>query len=259
MSSPQQVVWSTGDFSMVGGSVLVTGELLCDSIPVHAGERVLDIATGAGNTALSAARRGGKVSGIDWVPALLERARERANAERLKIDFREGDAEAIPFDDESFDVVLSTFGAMFAHPGPATAEMLRVCRPGGKIAMANWTPDGMIGEMFHVTAQFNPPPPGYEPPYLWGVPDVVTKRFGSAVKDIRFVRREVLMRHYTPETWVDFMKKYFGPTIKAHEAAGVRATELSAAMVDLGHRRNESGDSTLLARAEYIEVIATKK
>ncbi len=258
IESPQQTVWAAGDFAMVGGSVLVTAELLCDSIPLHAGERVLDVATGSGNAALSAARRGGKVTGIDWVPALLERARERAAAERLKIEFREGDAEAIPFEDESFDVVLSTFGAMFAHPGPVVSEMLRVCRPGGKIAMANWTPDSMIGQMFHVGSQFNPPPAGYEPPYLWGVAEVAAKRFGNAVSDIRFVRREALLRHYTPESWVQFMKKYFGPTIKAHEAAGDRAPELSAALLELARRRNQSGDSTLLARAEYIEVIATK-
>ena len=180
--------------------------MLFRSIPVHAGDRVLDIATGSGNTALAAARRGCRVTGADFVPALLERARERAAVERLKIDFQEGDAEALPFPDASFDVVVSTFGAMFADPKRAAAEMLRVCRPGGKIGMANWPPEGFIAEMFRLAASFVPPPPGAEPPVKWGVPEVVRERFGSAVSDVRFVPRQVITRHYTPQTWVDFFK-----------------------------------------------------
>src|ERR1700683_4799111 len=158
MTSPQQQNSATGDLSMLGTGILIVSELLCESVAVHAGERTLDIATGSGNTALAAARRACKVTGIDFVPALLDRARERAAAERLKIDFQEGAAESIPFEDGSFDVVLSTFGAMFADPTRATSEMLRVCRRGGKIGMANWTPDGMMGESFRVTAKFMTPP-----------------------------------------------------------------------------------------------------
>lgn len=253
-----QSAWAAGDYALVGGSVLVAGELLCDSIPLHAGQSVLDVATGSGNTALAAARRGGKVIGIDWVPALLERARERAAVERLKIEFREGDAEAIPFGEETFDVVLSTFGAMFANPARAVPEMLRVCRSGGKIGMTNWTPDSLLGEMSRLAASFEPSPHAAESPYLWGVPEVARERFGSSVREIRFVRRQAVMRHYTPESWVKFMKKYFGPIIEAHQAAGDRAPEMTAAMEDLARRRNQSGDATLLALAEYIEVIATK-
>jgi ubiquinone/menaquinone biosynthesis C-methylase UbiE len=199
------------------------------------------------------------VTGIDFVPALLERARERAAAERLKIDFQEGAAESIPFDDGSFDVVLSTFGAMFAEPERATSEMLRMCRSGGKIGLANWTPEGLVGEWFRNTARFTPPPPaGFQPPSLWGVPGVVRQRFGTAVREVRFVERKAVMRHYTPESWVEFMKKYFGPTIRAHQSAGERAPELTAAMVDLARKHNRSGDATLLMDADYIEVIAVK-
>lgn len=256
--TPKQT-WSTGDFSMVGTGALIVGELLCESAEVHAGDRVLDVATGSGNTALAAARRACRVTGIDFVPALLERARERAAAERLKIEFQEGAAEAIPFENASFDVVLSTFGAMFADPARATSEMLRVCRAGGKIGMASWTPEGLVGEMFRTTSQFTPSPPaGFEPPVLWGVPDVVKKRFGDVVREVRFTERKAVMRHYTPESWVEFMKKYFGPTILAHQSAGERAPELTAAMIELAKRHNRSGDATLLMDAAYLEMIAVK-
>ncbi len=161
----QQQAWSAGDFSMIATQQILVGELLCEAVDVHPGEAVLDVATGSGNTALAAARRGGEVTGIDFVPALLDRGRERAAAERLRITFREGDAQDIPFPDRSFDIVLSTFGAMFAPDQERTAlELLRVCRPGGRVGMANWTPDGVIGEMFHTVARFVPPPAGQKPP-----------------------------------------------------------------------------------------------
>jgi ubiquinone/menaquinone biosynthesis C-methylase UbiE len=256
----QQQTWATGDFSMVGVAQTLVGELLCDSVPVYAGDRVLDVATGAGNTALAAARRVCRVTGVDYVPALLDRARERAAAEHLRIEFQEGDAEALPFPEESFDVVLSTFGAMFApDPAKAASEMLRVCRAGGKIGMANWVPDGMVGEMFQITSSFAPPPPNVPPPSQWGVPDIVRQRFGGAVSDIRFVPRESIFRHHTPETWVEHMKKYFGPTIRAHAAAGPRAAELTGALIDLARRYNESGGATWYARGAYIEAIAVKR
>jgi SAM-dependent methyltransferase len=258
MATPQQQIWATGDFAMVGTAIVIVGELLCDSVPVHAGDRVLDIATGSGNTALAAARRGCQTTGIDFVPALLDRARERAAAERLKIEFREGDANFIPYEDESFDVVLSTFGSMFADPTRSAAEMLRVCRSGGKIAMANWTPGGYVGEMFRLTALFAPPPPDTQPPVLWGVPDVVRQRLGNSVTDFRFVERQLAMRHYSPESQLEFMKSYFGPTIRAFQAARERAPELAAAQLDLTRRYNKSGDETLLMYADYIEVIAVK-
>jgi ubiquinone/menaquinone biosynthesis C-methylase UbiE len=254
----QQETWATGDFSMVGTGVTLVGELLCDTIPVHAGDRVLDIATGSGNTALAAARRGCRVTAVDFVPALLERGRERAYAERLEIDFQQGDAEALPLRDASFDVVLSTFGAMFAEPKRAASEMLRVCRPGGKIGMANWPPKGFVAEMFQIAASFAPPAADTESPLKWGIPDAVYERFGSAVSGIEFVPRHIVMRHHTPESWVKFFKTYFGPTIRAYAAAGDRAWELDAAMLDLAVRYNKSGGASLFVPADYIEVIATK-
>lgn len=199
------------------------------------------------------------MTGVDFVPALLERGRERAHAERLKIEFQEGNAEEIPCADGSFDVVLSTFGSMFADPARSTAEMLRVCRSGGKIGMANWTPQGVISDVFRATAAFNPPPPGFQPPVKWGVEEVIRERLGDAVSDLKVIPRKVIIRHLTPESWVEFMKTYFGPTIKAHEAAGNRAGELTAAMVEVGRKNNQSGDSTLFAIGDYVEVIATKR
>jgi SAM-dependent methyltransferase len=254
----QQKTWATGDFAVIGTGGTLVGELLCDSIPVHAGQSLLDVATGSGNTAIAAARRGCRVTGVDFVPALLERARERAAAERLKIDFKEGDAEALPFDDASVDNVVSTFGAMFADPKRAAAELLRVCRPGGVIAMANWTPSGFIAELFKLTSAFAPPPAGALPPVLWGQPEVVRERLASGVSDVRFIPRKLIARHYTPETWVDFFKTYFGPTIRAMEAAGDRAPELTAAMLDLAKRFNRSGDESLFVEADYLEVIAIR-
>lgn len=256
----QQKTWATGDFSMIATGQVLVGELLCESLPVHAGDRVLDAATGSGNTALAAARRGCEVTAIDFVPALLDRGRERAAAERLRIDFREGEVEAIPLDDGAFDVVLSTFGAMFgADPMKTAAELLRVCRPGGKIGMANWVPSGMIGEMFRLTATFAAPPPGVPAPSMWGVEENVRERFGDAVEEIRLIPRRAAFRHRSPDAWVEAMKKYFGPTIRAHEAAGARAPELTQGMADLARRHNQSGDATLLAYGDYVEVIAVKR
>lgn len=259
ISKAMQETWATGDFSMVGASQLIVGEMLCDSMRLCAGERVLDVATGAGNTALAAARRGCEVTGIDFVPALLERGRERAAAERLKVQFAEGDAEEIPFGDAGFDAVVTTFGAMFAHdPLRTAAEMLRVCRPGGKIGMANWVPSGMVGEMFRTVAKYAPPPAEVPPPSLWGVPEVVRERFGAGVSSLRFEARKAYFRQRSPEAWVEFMKRYFGPTIRAFERCGSRAEELQSEMVDLARRYNESGNETLLAAGDYLEVVAVR-
>jgi len=257
----QQQIWATGDFSMVGAGQVIVGEMLCEAAELHAGQDVLDVATGSGNTALAAARRGCRTTGIDFVPALLDRGRERAAAERLRVSFVEGDTEKIPFPDSSFDTVLSTFGAMFAPDPRLTAdELLRVCRPGGKIGMANWTPEGMIGEMFRIVRAASQPPVKLEPPENWGVEAKLRERFGDRISALTVTRKWCAFRHFTPKDWVEFMKTWFGPAIVTFRALSPEGQdELTAAMLDLATRYNQSGDRTLLARGEYIEVVARKR
>jgi len=240
---------------------VIVGEMLCEAVELHAGQDVLDVATGSGNTALAAARRACRVTGIDFVPALLERARERAAAERLTATFLEGDAEKIPLPDASFDAVLSTFGAMFApEPRRAAEEMLRVCRAGGKIGMANWTPEGMIGEMFRMVRTAAPPPVDLEPPEQWGVEAKLRERFGGRIASLSITRRSAAFRHFSPQHWVEFMKTWFGPMMVAFRGLSVERREgLTAAIIELAERYNQSGDQTLLARGDYVEVVAVKR
>ena len=186
----QQQAWAAGDFAVVGTGQQIVGEALCEAVDLRAGSRVLDVACGAGNTALAAARRFAEVVGVDYVPALLARGRERAAAERLPVAFQEGDAEALPFPDASFDVVLSTFGVMFApDQAQAAAELLRVCRPGGTIGLANWTPEGFTGQSSAIRNRYAPPPPGLAPPGRWGTEDGVRALLGEGVADVRAERR----------------------------------------------------------------------
>jgi ubiquinone/menaquinone biosynthesis C-methylase UbiE len=255
-----QQVWATGDFSRVGAQQTMVGERLCEFVRVHACDRVLDVATGSGNTALAAARRGCQATGVDFVPALLERARERAAAERLKAEFQHGDAESLPFPDASFDVALTTFGAMFApDPKKAAAEMARVVRSGGKIGMANWTPEGMVGEMFGLTSRYVPPAPGLEPPSLWGVQAKVEERFAPYAKEVRVQRQVACFRAPSAEEWVGFMRTFFGPTIRAFEVLAPADQErLAADMAALARRYNRSDNRTLLGEAEYLEVMVLR-
>jgi SAM-dependent methyltransferase len=217
------------------------------------------VATGSGNTALAAARRGGEVTGIDFVPALLDRGRERAAAERLRIVFQEGDAENIPFPDAFFEVVLSTFGAMFAPDQERAArELLRVCRPGGKIGMANWAPDGFTGEMFGLVAKFVPPPQGLGPPTRWGTEAGLRELFGGAAS-IRTCRRSAIVRALSPDHWLKGRRAYFGPTIKAFELLDPVGQEaLAGEMLALVRRFNRSGDGTVVVPSDYLEVAAVR-
>ena len=252
-----QAIWSAGDFAMVATMLNIVGELLCDTMELRAGQDVLDVATGSGNTAIAAARRFTNVVGIDFVPALLDRARERTAVEGLKIDYREGDAEELPLPDASFDVVLSTFGVMFAPDhARAAAEMLRVLRPGGRIGMANWVPDSSIADIFRTVAKHVPPPPGLVPPAMWGTEDHLRKLFpGARIELIPRVSRVALP---SVDFWLEFFRRWFGPTVKAFEAVGPEgAPALEADMKALANRYNVSGDDTLVMRQAYVEVIVT--
>jgi ubiquinone/menaquinone biosynthesis C-methylase UbiE len=257
----QQQTWASGDFAAVGATLPIVSEMLCEAVDLRAGERVLDVATGSGNTAIAAARRFSAVSGVDYVPALLDRARERAAAERLTVDFREGDAEAIPYPDASFDVVLSTFGAMFAPDQEQTArELLRVCRPGGRIGMANWTPDGFIGEMFKVTGRHVPPPAGLASPLLWGSEVRLRELFDEATTTYTATPREFVFRYSSPEHWLGFFRTFYGPTLKAFASLDVIGQlRLEADLLDLARRHNTAADASLRIPATYLEVVATKR
>jgi SAM-dependent methyltransferase len=256
----QQQTWATGDYARVGSTLVVMAEQLCEAMDLRPGQRVLDVATGNGNAALAAARRFCEVTGIDYVPALLARGRARAAAEGLDVAFADGDAEAIPFPDASFDVVLSTLGTMFSPDQErAAAELLRVCRPGGKIGLANWTPDGFIGQMFRVTGQYVAPPPGLKPPALWGTEERLRKLFGSGVASLRAERRFFAFRYRSFDHWLAFFRTYYGPVHKAFQALDAERQEAYAAdLRALVDRLNRADDGTIVVPSEYLEVVAIR-
>ena len=252
----QQQAWAAGDYSEIGSRLVITSELLCEAVDLRGGERVLDVATGTGNAALAAARRFCRVTGVDYVPAMLEWARARAAAEGLEVAFEEGDAEDLPFPDGSFDVVLSACGAMFAPDQErAAAELLRVCRPGGRIGMVNWTPDGFVGAIFRTVGGHVPPPPGLRSPALWGTRDRLEELFGSGV-EISAPRRSILLRCPSPQAWVDHSTAYFGPLVKAFEAVGDTGRDaLRNDVLAVVETFNVSDDRTLVLQADYLEVV----
>ena len=221
---------------------------------------MLDVACGSGNTAISAARRFCKVTGTDYVPSLLERARSRAAFEQLEATFIDGDAEFLPVPDESFDAVLSTFGSMFApNQEQAASELLRVCRPGGKIGMVNWSPDGFIGDMFRTTSRHVPPPAGIKPPVLWGTEDRLNELFGHAASSIQVQERFFVFRFLSADHWIDFFRTYYGPTLKAFAALDEAGKEaLTNDLRDLANKYNRSGDKTMVVPSKYLEVVITK-
>jgi SAM-dependent methyltransferase len=252
----QQRSWASGDYTLFGAAFLIMGELLCEAVDLRPGQRVLDVATGSGNTALAAARRFGRVSGIDYVPALLERGRERAAAERLQVDFRDGDAESIPFPDASFDVVLSTIGVMFTpDQEKAAGELLRVCRKGGKIGLANWTPDGYAGEFGSLFGKYVPPLPGLKPPVLWGTQERLWELFGGT-PDLQTARRRFVFRYRSVRHYLGLLQDQLGPTREAFLALDPpQREELVGEIVALVARFNRSDDGTMVVPSDYLEVV----
>ncbi|HSN32172.1 MAG TPA: class I SAM-dependent methyltransferase [Ideonella sp.] len=257
----QQATWASGDFAVIGTTLQIVGERLAESADVRAGERVLDVAAGNGNATLAAARRFAEVTSTDYVQALLDKGAARARAEGLAVRFELADAEALPFDDGRFDVVLSTFGAMFTpeHARPAR-EMLRVTRPGGRIGLANWTPEGFIGQLFKVVGAYIAPPAGLQSPALWGTEPHIALLFGAHATDIRCRRRSFNFRYRSPAHWLQVFRDYYGPTHKAFaalDAAGQAA--LARDIAALLERLNVAGPQSLVVPGEYLEVVVTRQ
>ena len=257
----QQQAWSSGDFAVVASRIVLVAEQLVDTADLRAGWRVLDVATGSGNAAIAAARLGTEAVGIDYVPALLERGRERAAAEGLQVELLEGDAEALPFPDASFDAVTSVFGTMFAPDHEqAAAELLRVTRPGGTIALASWTPAGFIGAMFRTIGAHVPPPPGVPSPMLWGTEPYLRELFGDGITSLEVTQRTFTWRLRSAEEFVAFFRTWYGPTLKAFAALeGVARDALEADLVALARRFDRLGAADAVAiPATYAEAVATR-
>lgn len=256
----QQRAWASGDYAEFGAALLIMSELLCEAVDVRPAQKVLDVATGSGNTALAAARRFGETTGIDYVPALLERGRERAAAERLEVAFQEGDAESIPFPDASFDIVLSTVGAMFApNQEKAAAELLRVCRPGGRIGLANWTPDGFAGDLGSLFGSYLPPSSGLKPPVLWGTEERLRELLGDGVEALRITRRSFVFRYRSVQHYLEVLQTQLGPTRETFGTLEPTEREkLADDVTYLVSRFNRSGDETMVVPSDYLEVVATR-
>ena len=256
----QRVTWASGDFGVIGTTLQIVGESLCEAVDLRAGSKVLDVAAGNGNCSLAAARRWCDVTSTDYVPSLLEHGRRRAEAERLPIQFQEADAEALPFSDGTFDVVLSSFGVMFApNHVRAASEMLRVCRPGGRIGLANWTPRGFIGRLFTVVGRHVPPPPALTSPSRWGQKDHLELLFRAGASDIHITNRDFKFRYRSPEHWIEVFRTWYGPVHKAFAGLSPEARpQLEQDLVDLVAEFNISGDRTMVVPAEYLEVVVVK-
>ena len=256
----QQTAWASGDYAIVGTTLQIVGERLCEAVDLRSGQRVLDVAAGNGNATLAAARRFAEVVSTDYVGTLLDRGRERAQAERLAITFQEADAEALPFADASFDVVLSTFGVMFTpRQEQAASELLRVCRPGGKIGLANWTPESFIGQLFKTIGKYAPPPPGVKSPALWGSKPHLDALFGARA-DVTTTSRIFMFRYKSPRHWLEIFRTYYGPVHKTFAAIDADAREaLEADIYALIETFNTAKDGTLVVPGEYLEVVIGKR
>jgi ubiquinone/menaquinone biosynthesis C-methylase UbiE len=256
----QQLAWSSGDYAIVGTTLQIVGETLCEAVDLRSNQRVLDVAAGNGNATLAAARRFADVVSTDYVGALLEGGRRRAEADRLPVMFQEADAEALPFADASFDVVLSTFGVMFTpNQDKAARELLRVCRPGGKIGPANWTPESFIGQMFRVLGKYVPPVAGVAPPSLWGTKARLDTLFGSQAV-VAAESRTFVFRYKSPAHWLEIFRDYYGPVLKAFASLNPESRKaLEKDLYALLDQNNAAKDGTLVLPSEYLEVVITKK
>ena len=257
----QQAAWSAGNYAVVGTTLQIVGENLCEALDLRSGNRVLDVAAGNGNATLAAARRWCDVTSTDYVASLLESGRARAKAEGHAIQFQEADAEKLPFPDASFDVVLSTFGVMFTpNQDNAAHELARVCKPGGRIGMANWTPDSFIGQVFKTIGKYVPPAPGVRSPALWGTKARLDELFGHAAREIRTTSREFVFRYHSPAHWLEVFRTYYGPMNKTFGALDAeKQAAFTQDLLTLMERRNRSGDSTLVLPSEYLEIVIERK
>jgi ubiquinone/menaquinone biosynthesis C-methylase UbiE len=261
VKSRQQAAWSAGDYAVVGTTLQIVGETLCEALDLRAGTSVLDVAAGNGNASLAAARRWCDVASTDYVPSLLESGRARAEAEGHTIEFEQADAERLPFADATFDVVLSTFGVMFTpDQDKAAAEMARVCKPGGKIGLANWTPESFIGQLFKTIGKYIPPAPGLKSPALWGTKARLEELFGNTAKEIRTTSREFVFRYRSPAHWIEVFRTYYGPMNKTYGALDAeRQAAFTQDLLAQMESRNRSGDRTLVLPSEYLEVVIERK
>lgn len=261
IKAKQNSAWASGDYAIVGTTLQIVGEELAEALDVRSGQSVLDVAAGNGNFTLAAARRWADVTSSDYVESLLARGRERATAERLDVTYQVADAEDLPFGDADYDVVASTFGVMFTpNQEKAAAEMARVCRSGGRIGLANWTPDGFIGALFKTIGRYVPPPAGVQSPALWGTRDRLGQLFGSTAADISMTEKNFVFRYRSPEHWMDIFRTYYGPLHKAFGALDATQQEsLNRDVLDLIATFNVASDGTMVAPSKYVEVVITRK
>jgi len=256
----QKVAWSTGDYAVVGTTLQIVGENLCEALDLRSGSKVLDVAAGNGNATLAAARRWCDVTSTDYVATLLEAGQTRAAAEGHKVHFQEADAEDLPFPDASFDAVLSTFGVMFTpNQKKAASELIRVCKPGGTIGLANWTPGSFIGQVFATIAKYVPPAPGLNSPALWGTRERLDELFADKSCAIKTSSREFLFRYRSPAHWIDVFRTFYGPINKTFGALEAdKQADFTMDLFALMESGNRSGDRTLVLPSEYLEVMITR-
>jgi len=261
LKARQHGAWSSGDYAVVGTTLQIVGEELCEALDIRAGQKVLDVAAGNGNATLAAARRWCEVVSTDYVPGLLARGKLRAEADGMKIEFREADAEALSFANDSFDVVMSTFGVMFTpNQERAAAELTRVCKRGGKIGLANWTPEGFIGQVFKTLGKYLPPPAGARSPALWGTEARIKELFGASAGAIHAERRHFMFRYRSAEHFMDIFKSYYGPMLKAFAALDATSQQkLHQDLVALIGTMNRADDGTMIVPGEYLEVVVLKR